>query len=129
MATWGDQTCQRFEATAVGFETGFSRLRVRPSNRFAIAPHYFTAISFMGDSIVRKTGTAFTKGDDVVVCFLGTKVEVITPRVDTIMGSEKGEYILVHVGINNAEREGGREGGREGETEGGGREKEKGRER
>ena len=39
MATWGDQTCQRFEATAVGFETGFSRLRVRPSNRYAIAPH------------------------------------------------------------------------------------------
>ena len=38
MATWGDQTCQRFEATAVGFETGFSRLRVRPSNRYAIAP-------------------------------------------------------------------------------------------
>ena len=35
----GDQTCQRFEATAVGFETGFSRLRVRPSNRYAIAPH------------------------------------------------------------------------------------------
>ena len=34
---WGDQTCQRFEATAVGFETG---LRVRPSNRYAIAPHY-----------------------------------------------------------------------------------------
>ena len=39
MATWGDQTCQRFEATAVGFETGFSQLRVRPSNRYAIAPH------------------------------------------------------------------------------------------
>ena len=38
MATWGDQTCQRFEATAVGFETGFSRQRVRPSNRYAIAP-------------------------------------------------------------------------------------------
>ena len=33
MATWGDQTCQRFEATAVGFETGFSRLRVPQSNR------------------------------------------------------------------------------------------------
>ena len=39
MATWGDQTCQRFEATAVGFETGFSRLRVQSSNRYAIAPH------------------------------------------------------------------------------------------
>ena len=34
MATWGDQTCQRVEATAVGFETRFSR----PSNRYAIAP-------------------------------------------------------------------------------------------
>ena len=39
MAKCGDQTCQRFEATAVGFETGFSRLRVRPSNRYVVAPH------------------------------------------------------------------------------------------
>ena len=38
VATWGDQTCQRFEATAVGFETGFSRLRVWHSNRYAIMP-------------------------------------------------------------------------------------------
>ena len=29
---------QRFEATAVGFEIGFSRLRIRPSNRYAITP-------------------------------------------------------------------------------------------
>ena len=32
VAMWSDQICQRFEATAVGFETGFSRLRVQPSN-------------------------------------------------------------------------------------------------
>ena len=39
MATWGDQTCQRFKATAVGFDSsGFSRLKVGPSNRYAIAP-------------------------------------------------------------------------------------------
>ena len=44
MTTWGDQTCQRFEATAVGFETGLSRLRVRLSNRYAIAPHVYTHI-------------------------------------------------------------------------------------
>ena len=44
MATWGDQTCQRFEATAVGFETGFSRLRVWPSNRYAIAPHKSSSV-------------------------------------------------------------------------------------
>ena len=39
VARWGDQTCQRFEAIAVGFETGFSLLRIRHSNRYAIAPH------------------------------------------------------------------------------------------
>ena len=33
---------QRLEATAVGFETEFSRLRVRHSNRYAIAPHIFS---------------------------------------------------------------------------------------
>ena len=27
MATWGDQTFKRFEATAVGFETGFSHVK------------------------------------------------------------------------------------------------------
>ena len=36
MATWG-QTCQRFDVTAMGFETGFSRMRVR--TWYAIAPH------------------------------------------------------------------------------------------
>ena len=47
MATWGDQTCQRFEATAVGFETGFSRLRVRPSNRYAITLHPITVMMYL----------------------------------------------------------------------------------
>ena len=46
MATWGDQTCQRFEATAVGFETGFSRLRVRHSNWYAIVPHFIHLVFF-----------------------------------------------------------------------------------
>ena len=52
MATWGDQTCQRFEATAVGFETGFSRLRARPSNRYAIAPHISGGSLFFDMSMV-----------------------------------------------------------------------------
>ena len=55
MATWGDQTCQRFEATAVGFETGFSRLRVRPSNRYAIAPHCDVIKYNMGDTVLGTT--------------------------------------------------------------------------
>ena len=53
MATWGDQTCQRFEATAVGFETGFSRLRVRPSNRYTIAPHPMLHPSTKWSSLVQ----------------------------------------------------------------------------
>ena len=54
MATWGDQTCQRFEATAVGFETGFSRLRVRPSNRYAIVPHNYKLKSLELELATRK---------------------------------------------------------------------------
>ena len=32
----------------------------------------------MGDLIVRKTDRALNNADDLVVCFLGTKVEAIT---------------------------------------------------
>ena len=33
---------------------------------------------FMGDSIVRKTDRALNKGDDMVVCFPGAKIEAAT---------------------------------------------------
>ena len=61
---------------------------------------------FVGDSIFRKTDRALNKGDDVVVCFPGTKIEAIAERVETIMGPCKGGSTLAHVGTNNAEREG-----------------------
>ena len=61
---------------------------------------------FVGDSIVGKTDQVLKKGDDVVVCFLGAKIEAITERVKKIMGPGKGGSILVYVGTNNAEREG-----------------------
>ena len=61
---------------------------------------------FVGDSIVRKTDRALNKGDDVVVCFPGAKIEAITERLQKIVGLGKGGSILVHVGTNNAEREG-----------------------
>ena len=38
--------------------------------------------------------------------FPGTKIEDITERVEKILGPGKGGSILVHVGTNNAEREG-----------------------
>ena len=61
---------------------------------------------FVGDSIVRKTDRVLNKGDDVVVCLPGAKIEAITERVKNIVGSDKGGSVLVHVGTNNVEREG-----------------------
>ena len=61
---------------------------------------------FVGDSIVRKTDRVLNKGDDVVVCLPGVKIEAITERVKNIVGSGKGGSVLVHVGTNNVEREG-----------------------
>ena len=61
---------------------------------------------FVGDSIVRKTDRVLHKGDDVVVCLPGAKIEAITERVKNIVGSVKGGSVLVHVGTNNVEREG-----------------------
>ena len=61
---------------------------------------------FVGDSIVRKTDRVLNKGDDVVVCLPGAKIEAITERVKNIIGSGKGGSVLVHVGTNNVEKEG-----------------------
>ena len=56
---------------------------------------------FVGDSI-----ESLNKGDDVVVCLPGAKIEAITERVKNVVGSGKGGSVLVHVGTNNVEREG-----------------------
>ena len=61
---------------------------------------------FVGESIVRKTDRVLNKGDDVVVCLPGAKIEAITERVKNNVGSGKGGSVLVHVGTNNVEREG-----------------------
>ena len=58
---------------------------------------------FVGVSIVRKTDRVLNKGDDVVVCLPGAKIEAITERVKNIVGSGKGGSVLVHVGTNNVE--------------------------
>ena len=60
----------------------------------------------MWDSIVRKTDRVLNKGDGVVVCLPGAKIEAITEREKNIAGSGKGGSVLVHVGTNNVEREG-----------------------
>ena len=42
------------------------------------------AMVFWGDLIVRKTDRVLNKGDDVVVCLPGAKIEAITERVETL---------------------------------------------
>ena len=61
---------------------------------------------YVGDSIVRKTDTRLSKGEDVVVCLPGARIEHVTERVEQIMGRGNGGSILVHVGTNNADKEG-----------------------
>ena len=61
---------------------------------------------YAGDSIVRKTDTILSKGKDVVVCLPGARIEHVTDRVEKIMGRGNGGSIVVHVGTNNADKEG-----------------------
>ena len=61
---------------------------------------------FMGDSILRKTDRTLSKGEDVVVCLPGARIEHVTERVENVLGNGQGGSILVHVGTNNADRDG-----------------------
>ena len=57
---------------------------------------------FLWENIVRKTDTRLSKGEDVVVCLPGARIEHVTESVDQIMGRGNGGAILVHIGTNNA---------------------------
>ena len=60
----------------------------------------------MGDSIVRKTDSTLNKDEDIVVCLTGARIEHVTERVQRIMGRGNGGTLLVHIGTNNADKEG-----------------------
>ena len=62
--------------------------------------------SYAGDSIIRKTDSRLSKGEDVVVCLPGARIEHVTERVEKIMGRGNGGTILVQVGTNNTDKEG-----------------------
>ena len=61
---------------------------------------------FMGDSILRKTDKTLSKGEYVVVFLQGARIGHVTERVENTLGHGQGGSILVHVGTNNADREG-----------------------
>ena len=60
----------------------------------------------VGDSIIRKTDSRLSKGEDVVVCLPGARIEHVKERVENIVGRGNGGTILVHVGTNNTDKEG-----------------------
>ena len=64
------------------------------------------ATTYLGYSIVKNTDTRLNKGEDVVVCLPGARIEHVTERVEKIMGRGKGGTTLVHVGTNNADKAG-----------------------
>ena len=48
------------------------------------------ATIYVGDSIIRKTDTRLSKGEDVVVCLPGARIEHVTERVEKIVGRGNG---------------------------------------
>ncbi len=61
---------------------------------------------YVGDSIVRKTDSTLNKDEDIIVCLPGARIEHVTERVQRIMGRGNGGTLLVHIGTNNADKEG-----------------------
>ena len=61
---------------------------------------------YLGDSIVRKTDSTLNKDEDIVVCLPGARFEHVTERVHRIMGHGNGGTLLVHIGVNNTDKEG-----------------------
>ena len=47
-------------------------------------------IVVVGDSIVRKTDSRLSKGEDIVVCLPGARIEHVTERVEQAMCTGKG---------------------------------------
>ena len=52
------------------------------------------------------TERTLSKGEDVVVCLPGARIEHVTERVENVLGHGQGGLYLIHVGANNADRDG-----------------------
>ena len=97
---------RRADGTKIGGEMGQDGERRKKYSAAVIDGIKRKSRIFVGDSIVRKTDSRLNKGEDVVVCLPGARIEHVTERVENIMGRGKGGTILVHIGTNNADKEG-----------------------
>ena len=92
--------------TKIGGEMGQHGERRKTYSAAVIDGFKRKSTIYVGDSIVRKTDTRLSRGEDVVVCLPGARIEHVTERVEQIMGRGYGGSILVHVGTNNTDKEG-----------------------
>ena len=97
---------KRIDGTKIGGEMGQDGERRKTYSAAVIDGCERPSTIYVGDSIVRQTDISLNKGKDVVVCLPGARIEHVTERVKKIMGRGNGGSIVVHVGTNNADREG-----------------------
>ena len=97
---------KRMDGTKIGRKMGQDGERRKTYSAAVIDGCERTSTIYVGDSIVRKTDRRLGKGKDVVVCLPGARIEHVTERVEKIVERGKGGTILVHVGTNNADKEG-----------------------
>ena len=94
------------DGTKIGGEMGQHGERRKTYSAAVIDGFKRNSTIYVGHSIVRKTDTRMSRGEDVVVCLPGARIEHVTERVEQIMGRGYGGSILVHVGTNNTDKEG-----------------------
>ena len=97
---------KRTDGTKIGGKMGQDGERRKTYSAAVIDGFKRNSTIYVGDSIVRKTYTRLSKGKDVVVCLPGARIEHVTGRVEEIMGRGNGGSILIHIGTNNADKEG-----------------------
>ena len=97
---------KRTDGTKIGGEMGQDGERRKTYSAAVIDGCRRTSTIYVGGCIVRKTDTRLSKGKDVVVCLPGARIEHVTERVEKITGRGNGGSIVVHVGTNNADKEG-----------------------
>ena len=60
----------------------------------------------MGDSIIRKVDKIVNRREDITVCLPGKKIKDVADKAGQVVGGGMGGAVFVHVGTNNAKKEG-----------------------
>ena len=78
------------DGTKIGGEMGQDGERGNTYSAALIEGFKRNSAIYVGDSIVRKTDSRLNKGEDVVVCLPGVRIEHVTEGVEKIVGIRSG---------------------------------------